>query len=217
MSEHGCLGGSFLHPNRWWLNITYNDVCGWSYTMLQQPLKNHSCAGVPGIDPACIFYTIREPSGDVIHFDCHLPIVGNLILPSNHTPCYYEARFLLSRSRRENKIRSAPKHLFLAKCPWRSMFQKPEYLRLERYSLCRSSAGRVAPLWKENAQTFTIHVFYCQMIILNEIGLEHAALPVIPFHRILPWITDGRKKKPIGCVTMWLFIIVVIPCFHDIR
>lgn len=119
----------------------------------------------PSICPACV-YIIRGSNGDIVHFYCYLLIMVNLILTSNQTP-YYQSRFIFSRNRKDKKIHLALRHHFIAKCPWRNLYWKPKYSRLEWYWLCRSSVGWLIPLWKERAHIITIHVFYCQMIILS--------------------------------------------------
>lgn len=164
MPNHGCLEVSLLH-HYWWLNIAYT-FCSWHYTMLKQLVKSHGCFHNPSIYPACV-YIIRGSNCDITHFYCYLLIMVNLVLTSNQTPYYYESKFIFSRSRREKKIHLALRHHFIAKCVWRSLFWKPKYSRLERYWLCRSSAGWIIPLWKERAHIITIYVFYCQMIILT--------------------------------------------------
>lgn len=132
----------------------------------------------------------------------------NLILTSNQTPYYYESGFIFSKSRREKKIHLAPRHHFIAKCPWRSLFWKPKYSRLERYWLCRSSAGWVIPLWKERAHIITIHVFYCQMIILNYIGLQTCSPSSYTFSEH-PSINKRWKKKQIRYITIWLLLLLL--------
>lgn len=154
---------SFSILSQWWLTIVYNDVCGWSCTMLKQLVKNCHHFHILGIDPACV-YIIRKSNDDLIQVYCYLLIIGNL-LPSNWTSQDYSSRFIFSR--RENKICLVLTHHSFAKCYWRSLLWKSKYSQLEWYWLCRNSTGWVAPLWKERVHTITTHIIYYWMIIKN--------------------------------------------------